>query len=104
MRGVICGTIDHRTEPLNRKKCLALYEEIKKNRRNTRFDDLYSLCLCAGMYLARQQGTSHMLFLHKDNPQILVNLQKAHGGMSKPYQVAQVLEKIEAHGLMEGDD
>jgi hypothetical protein len=64
------------------------------------FDDLLTLVRAAGFVFRRQRG-DHMIFGH---PRLgrdgFLNLQSRRG-KAVPYQVRQVVEKIEEHGLLE---
>lgn len=70
-------------------------------RRNLRFADLLRLAEAFGFELRRQRGSHHIL-LHPAVPEAL-NLQPDKGGQAKPYQVRQLVDLVETHGLTLGD-
>lgn len=79
------------------KKCCGLYEKAKENPKGLRFSELRTLCECIGMKCKRIKG-SHFIF-RRDDPFILISIQKMKDGMAKPYQVRQLLCFIEDNNL-----
>lgn len=71
------------------KQC-KLFEKIKNNPRNIKFDEIKALLKLYGFTLQRQKG-SHQIYKMGN---ILVNIQKVNGKI-KPYQVKQVILAIE---------
>lgn len=71
-------------------KQFKLFDKIKNNPQNTKFDEIKALLRHYGFILQRHKG-SHQIY-KKDN--ILVNIQKVKGEI-KPYQVKQVILAIE---------
>ena len=64
------------------------------------FDDLLALVRAAGFVFRRQTG-DHMISVHpRLGKEGFLNLQPRRG-KAKPYQVRQVVEKIDEHGLLE---
>ena len=93
MTGTAYGTIVSAVS--KREKLL---ERCRNNPRGVAFDDLVALVTTLGFVHDRTAG-GHKIFVHPDRTVPLVNLQPAKNGMAKPYQVRQVLDLIEAHGL-----
>ena len=83
---------------MNKKE---VYEELKRDPRNVRFE---SLCQAAGLFgfrFRRGKG-SHRIYL-KDGVREMLNLQSVKG-MAKPYQVRQFLKVVERYKLLEEED
>lgn len=75
-----------------------LFEAIRNNPKDVRFDDLVKLLESVG-FVRDRQGGSHLIYGHS-NPRIpIVNVQEGKAGKAKPYQVAQVLALIEQYKL-----
>jgi len=74
-----------------------LYMRMASAPANTRFRDLVSLAEAVGFVLIRQRG-SHLLFRHRSNPRLRLNLQPRKG-KAKEYQVSQLLAIIEQNNL-----
>lgn len=64
--------------------------------KNVKFAELERLLFAFGFTLARVSG-SHHIFVHPEIEEI-ANVQRVKGE-AKPYQVKQVLQLIERHGL-----
>jgi predicted RNA binding protein YcfA (HicA-like mRNA interferase family) len=75
-----------------------LLDACRNNPKGVSFDELASLVKAVGFEHDRTSG-GHMIFVHPVAAIPPVNLQPANNGMAKPYQVRQVLDIIEAHGL-----
>jgi predicted RNA binding protein YcfA (HicA-like mRNA interferase family) len=75
-----------------------LLEHCRNNPKGVSYDDLVGLVKALGFQHDRTVG-DHMIFVHPVATVPLVNLQRAKSGMAKPYQVRQVLDLIDAHGL-----
>ena len=77
-----------------------LYAKALRQPNSLAFDDLIALVRATGFVLRRQRG-DHMVFTHPQlGQQGFLNLQ-SRGGKAMPYQVRQVLEKIDEFGLLE---
>jgi predicted RNA binding protein YcfA (HicA-like mRNA interferase family) len=74
-----------------------LYMRVASAPANARFEDVVSLAEAVGFVLRRQRG-SHLVFRHRDNPRLRLNLQ-ATKGKAKEYQVKDLLAKIEREHL-----
>lgn len=84
---------------MNKRKLL---ERARNNPRDVRFADLVSLAEAHGFALDRVDG-SHRVYKH---PRVreLLNLQPRKDGKAKPYQVREVLARIDEYVLtMEAD-
>jgi predicted RNA binding protein YcfA (HicA-like mRNA interferase family) len=79
-------------------KAEKLLAAIRNNRRGVRFDDLVRRLEALGFTCDRQKG-SHAIYVHANPAVPFVNLQPGSNGMAKVYQVDQVLEIVDAHGL-----
>ena len=75
-----------------------LLEQCRNNPRGVSFNELAALVKALGFLHDRTNG-SHMIFVHPTPAVPPVNLQRDKGGKAKPYQVRQVLDIIDAHGL-----
>jgi predicted RNA binding protein YcfA (HicA-like mRNA interferase family) len=83
---------------VNRRK---LYLRALNNPQDLRFDELTALAEAFGFRPKRIKGDHH-IFDHPEIPELL-NVQPRQG-MAKAYQVRQLLDLVEQHGLtMEGD-
>ncbi len=76
-------------------------EKILSGSRNIAFSDMVSLVEALGFRLKRIRGSHHM-FSHPGIRE-LINLQP-DGGQAKPYQIQEVLKRIEEFNLSLGDD
>jgi predicted RNA binding protein YcfA (HicA-like mRNA interferase family) len=65
--------------------------------RNVRFEDALRLAEAFGFAVRRVRGSHHIL-LHPDLQQGL-NLQPGADGKAKPYQLRQLADLVERHGL-----
>ena len=74
-----------------------LYMRVASAPGNTRFGDLVSLAEAVGFVLVRQRG-SHLVFRHRENRRLRLNLQPREGE-AKEYQVRQLLAIIEKENL-----
>lgn len=84
-------------------RCRKLLDKARRNPQGLRFDELKRLCECAGMRLARVNG-SHFIYRLENPAPVTVSIQENKTGKAKPYQVRQVLQHIEVLGLdMEGE-
>jgi predicted RNA binding protein YcfA (HicA-like mRNA interferase family) len=84
------------------KRILKLYEKAKNSPNNIYFKELCRLAEKAGFQQRKQQsGTSHRIYTHpklrKEKPLSF----QSDGGKAKPYQVRQLLDLIDAYGLLE---
>jgi hypothetical protein len=68
------------------------------NPQNLRFDDLCYLCEFFGGKLRKNSG-SHRVYKRSDNPTFMQSVQNLNG-KAKPYQVQQLLNKLEEIGLI----
>ena len=75
-----------------------LLDKLRRQPHNTRFGDLVRAVEAVGFVLHRHHGTSHMLFRHRDEPGLRLNLQP-RGGRAKSYQVQDFLEKVKRYNL-----
>jgi hypothetical protein len=64
---------------------------------NLRFKELCTLCEYFGMKLRKKKG-SHRTYKRKLSPIFTLSIQD-DDGMSKPYQVRQLLDAVRDHGL-----
>jgi hypothetical protein len=74
-----------------------LLEKARNNPAGLRFKELQRLCEVVGMKLARVKG-SHFIYIH-ENPTFAISLQEMRDGKAKSFQVKQLLDKIDEHGL-----
>lgn len=81
-----------------REKRKKLYGQFKQSRNNVNFTDLCALAEMCGFTFDRQNGTSHKVYRHNKHPKIM-NFQELHGE-AKPYQVKQLMDFIDEHGLL----
>ncbi|MDI3498160.1 type II toxin-antitoxin system HicA family toxin [Archaeoglobus sp.] len=81
-------------------KKLEVYESLKRNPKNVRFEDL---CKAAELFGFRFRGGkgSHRVYAREGVKEIL-NFQNVRG-KAKPYQVRQLLKVIEKYNLLEED-
>lgn len=80
---------------MNPRKVLA---KARNNPADVRFSELLALVAACGWQPQRVTG-SHRIFVHPLGANRL-NLQPRKDGKAKPYQVEQVLDAIDAHGLV----
>ena len=83
---------------MNKRKLL---KKALANPKNLRFGELVTLVEAFGFRFARVSG-SHHIFEHPQVPE-LVNVQDRKG-KAKAYQVRQLLELVERHNLVLGDE
>ncbi len=78
-----------------------VYENLKRNPKNVRFEDL---CRAAETFGFRFRGGkgSHRVYVRQGVVELL-NFQNV-GGKAKPYQVYQLLKVIEDYNLLEDED
>lgn len=78
-----------------------VYENLKRNPKNVRFEDL---CRAAETFGFRFRGGkgSHRVYVRQGVAELL-NFQSV-GGKAKPYQVRQLLKVIEDYSLLEDED
>ncbi len=74
-----------------------LLDKVARNPRNVAFTDFVRLVEGVGFIKTRQTG-SHALYQHRDNPALKLNIQPI-GNRAKPYQVRDLLEKIQGYNL-----
>ena len=73
-----------------------LFEKIKNNPKNVRFNDLCNAAEAFGFRFKGGKG-SHRIFV-KDNVPEFLNFQNV-GGRAKPYQVKQFIRIVEKYNL-----
>ena len=78
-----------------------IYEHLKHNPKNVRFEDLCRAAETFGFHRKGGKG-SHIVYMRDGIPEIL-NFQNVKG-KAKPYQVRQLLKIIEHYTLLEGED
>lgn len=78
-----------------------LFDKIRNNPRNVRFNDICKLAETFGFEYKGGRG-SHKLYMKKNVHEIL-NFQNVNG-MAKPYQVRQFLKIIEENDLKLKED
>ncbi len=78
-----------------------LFDKIRNNPRNVRFNDICKLAETFGFEYKGGRG-SHKLYMKKSVNEML-NFQNVNG-MAKPYQVRQFLKIIEENGLKLKED
>lgn len=78
-----------------------LYEKLKKNPKNVRFN---KLCKAAELFGFKYKGGkgSHRIYVREEVREML-NFQNV-GGKAKPYQVRQLIKVIEKNNLLEEKD
>jgi predicted RNA binding protein YcfA (HicA-like mRNA interferase family) len=74
-----------------------VWQQVINGGRNVRFADLLVLAAAFGFELRRTKGSHHILF--HPAARRLLNLQPAKDGSAKPYQIRQLLDIVEEHGL-----
>jgi hypothetical protein len=75
-----------------------LFEELKKDPKNVRFERLCKIAEAFGFSFRGGKG-SHRIYV-RDGVYELLNFQNV-GGKAKPYQVKQLIKVIEKYGLLE---
>jgi predicted RNA binding protein YcfA (HicA-like mRNA interferase family) len=78
-----------------------LLQQAKDSPNNLRFGDLCKLAELFGFIKSRQRG-SHILYSHPqitDVRQSVISFQEGSSGKAKPYQVKQLLSKIEEYNM-----
>jgi predicted RNA binding protein YcfA (HicA-like mRNA interferase family) len=70
-----------------------LYMRVASAPHNARFEDVVHLAEAVGFVRKRTRG-SHLVFSHKDDPNVVLTLQDLHG-QAKAYQVRQLLNMID---------
>jgi predicted RNA binding protein YcfA (HicA-like mRNA interferase family) len=75
-----------------------MFEELRKNPKNVRFERLCAIAEAFGFRMRGGQG-SHRIYV-RDGVKELLNFQNV-GGKAKPYQVKQFIKLIEKYGLLE---
>ena len=78
-----------------------LYEEIKRNPKNIRFQKICKVAEAFGFIMRKGKG-SHYIFV-RPGVEELLNFQNVKG-KAKPYQVKQLIKIIEKYGLLEEDE
>ncbi len=76
-----------------------LFEELKKNPKNVRFERLCKIAEAFGFRFRGGKG-SHRIFVREGIREML-NFQNV-GGKAKPYQIRQFIKIIEKYNLLEG--
>lgn len=79
------------------RKCNQLLEKARSNPVGLKFSELCKLCECIGMHCDRQRG-SHRIY-KRLSPTFIQSVQKMSDGMAKPYQVRQLLTRIDEYDL-----
>lgn len=74
-----------------------LYQRVRNNQNNVRFQDFCTLMEYFAFVLVRVRG-SHHLYQHPDIDEVM-NVQPRKDGLAKAYQVRQFLKLVEAHEL-----
>ncbi|MBU4190687.1 MAG: type II toxin-antitoxin system HicA family toxin [Candidatus Thermoplasmatota archaeon] len=75
-----------------------IFDELKKNSKNIRFDRLCNIVEMFGFYFKGGKG-SHRIYVRKGIQEML-NFQNV-GGKAKPYQVRQLIKVIKKYNLLE---
>lgn len=75
-----------------------LLKKARDNPKNIRFRELCRLCELIGME-DRTPGSSHVMYKRSIPPVTTISIQDVNG-MAKPYQVKQLLQFIDEHGLL----
>ena len=78
-----------------------LYEVIKRNPANIRFEKICKIAETFGFKMRKGKG-SHHIFI-RPGVKKLLNFQNVKG-KAKPYQVKQLIKIIEKYGLLEEDE
>jgi hypothetical protein len=78
------------------RKCFELLEKARNNPKGLRFTEILRLCECMGMIKGRTED-SH--FIYKLEHPFFLSIQKMKDGKAKAYQVRQLIDFIEEHGL-----
>ncbi len=78
-------------------------EKLLSGSRNIRFEDVCGLVKALGFALDRTRG-SHHIFVHPRHSALRLNLQPDRNRQVKPYQLRQLIEAMETHGLRLDDD
>jgi predicted RNA binding protein YcfA (HicA-like mRNA interferase family) len=76
-----------------------LYDQVRGNPANVRYEDALRLAKYAGFTHERTTG-SHEIYHHPRIPTGILNFQRASDGKAKPYQVKQLMAWIEEHDLL----
>jgi len=77
-----------------------LFEELKKNPKNVRFERLCKIAEAFGFRFRGGKG-SHRIYV-REGVEELLNFQNV-GGKAKPYQVRQLIKVIEKYVILEED-
>ena len=80
------------------KRCRELLEKARGKPSGLRFAELCRLCECARMVCVRSRG-SHRIYRRERAPIFSLSVQEGKHGEAKPYQVRELLELIDLHGL-----
>ncbi len=75
-----------------------IFDELKKNPKNIRFDRLCNIAEMFGFYFKGGKG-SHRIYVRKGIQEML-NFQNV-GGKAKPYQVRQLIRVIKKYNFIE---
>ena len=78
-----------------------LYEELKRNPKNIRFQKICKIAEVFGFKKRKGKG-SHHIFIHPYVKELL-NFQNV-SGKAKPYQVKQLINIIVKYGLLEEEE
>ncbi|WP_292520366.1 type II toxin-antitoxin system HicA family toxin [Methanoculleus sp.] len=78
-----------------------VYENLKRNVKNVRFEDLCRAAEAFGFRFRGGKG-SHRVYARQGVAELL-NFQSV-GGKAKPYQVRQLLKVIEDYNFLEDED
>lgn len=80
------------------KRCRELLDNARHHPLGLRFTELCRLCECVGMACVRSRG-SHRIYRRASAPTFSLSVQEGKHGEAKPYQVRELLELIDLHGL-----
>jgi predicted RNA binding protein YcfA (HicA-like mRNA interferase family) len=83
---------------MTEKRKVEVYEKLKNNPKNVRFEDLYKAAELFGFKFRGGKG-SHRVYT-KEGVKEILNFQNVRG-KAKPYQVRQLLKVIEKYNLLE---
>ncbi|MBI5013878.1 MAG: type II toxin-antitoxin system HicA family toxin [Deltaproteobacteria bacterium] len=80
------------------KRCRELLAKARQHPSGLRFAELCRLCECIGMACVRSRG-SHRIYRRESAPVFSLSAQEGKNGEAKPYQVRELLELVDLHGL-----
>ncbi len=80
-----------------------ILQKAKENPQNLRYKEFCTLCEYFNMKLRKKDsGSSHRVYKRSEPPVFSMTIQNVDG-FAVPYQVKQLLERIEQHGLADED-